>query len=229
VKDTRQGLQSILIVSVSLVMTIGSIITAIAENKGSGISNSGTAPPASNTPISQSTSPPQTAPSATNFFVLPSQPPATPTTIPPTKTLTPFTVSVNCNPPQSWGPYFVQYGNSLEELALRYNLTPNELKAANCLESDFLPPGSIIFVPNKTPTSTAPVSISCGHPADWIQYIIIKDDTLYSLGLAYGVSDFQLQQANCMGTSTLIIIGTKLWVPNVPTKTPTTAPTATSP
>ena len=220
-KESRQGLQSILIVSISLIMAIGSIITAIAENKGSGISDSATAPTASNTPISQSTNPPQATPSATTFFILPSQPPATPTTIPLTSTLTPFTVPANCNPPQSWGPYFVQYGNSLEELAQIYDLTPNELKTANCLESDFLPPGSVIFVPNTTPTSTATVSISCGHPADWIQYTVIKDDTLYSIGQAYGVSVAQLQQANCMGTSTLIIVGTKLWVPNIPTRTPT--------
>ena len=224
-KNSRQGMQSILIVSVSLIMAVGSIITAIAENKGNGISDSGTAPPASNTPISLSTNLPQATPSGTPFFILPSQPPATPTTILPTSTLTPFTVPVNCNPPQSWGPYFVQYGNSLEELAQSYNLTPNELKDANCLESDFLPPGSVIFVPNVAPTSTATVSISCGHPADWIQYTVVKDDTLYSIGQAYGVSYAQLQQANCMGTSTHIIVGTKLWVPNMPTRTPT----ATSP
>ncbi len=232
-KDSRQGLQSILIVSVSLIMTIGSIITAIAENKGSVVSASGTTPQASNTSIIQSTYTPQMTPSTTNFFFKPSQPPNTSTPIPPTKTLTPFKIAVNCNPPQSWGPYFVQYGNSLEELAQSYNLTPNELKIANCLETDFLPPGSVIFVPNATPTSppasTVPVSISCGHPAGWIQYTIVKDDTLYSLGKVYGVSANQLQLANCMGTSTLIKVGTKLWVPNVPTRTPTNAPTATSP
>ena len=35
----------------------------------------------------------------------------------------------------------------------------------------------------------------------------------------------ELQFANCLGNSTLIRAGTRIFVPNVPTRTPTTAPT----
>jgi LysM repeat protein len=72
-----------------------------------------------------------------------------------------------------------------------------------------------------------PTKIKCGPPPGWVIYVVRYGDTLYSLGLAFGVSVRQLQTANCMGSSTLIRTGQNMWVPNVPTRTPSPAPAHT--
>ena len=72
-----------------------------------------------------------------------------------------------------------------------------------------------------------PTKIKCGPPPGWVIYVVRYGDTLYSLGLAFGVSVRQLQTANCMGSSALIRTGQNLWVPNVPTRTPSPAPAHT--
>jgi LysM repeat protein len=46
-------------------------------------------------------------------------------------------------------------------------------------------------------------------------------DTLYHIATSYGITTEQLQRANCLGSSTTIRIGQLLWVPNLPTLTPT--------
>lgn len=92
--------------------------------------------------------------------------------------------------------------------------------------------------PNPVSTSTPrpPATqqpTACSHPSGWIIYIVKAGDTLATIGAAYNVSVAQLQAANCMGSSTTIFTGQRLWVPNVatvttrpssltPTKTPTT-------
>ena len=72
-----------------------------------------------------------------------------------------------------------------------------------------------------------PTKINCGPPLGWVIYVVRYGDTLYSLGISFGVSVGQLQMANCMGSSTLIRTGQNLWVPNVPTRTPSPAPAHT--
>ena len=51
-------------------------------------------------------------------------------------------------------------------------------------------------------------------------YIVQAGDNLYRIALSYGITYPQLQRANCMGGSTTIYAGQRLWVPNVPTRTP---------
>jgi hypothetical protein len=63
--------------------------------------------------------------------------------------------------------------------------------------------------------------IPCGPPAGWVRaHIVQPGDNLYRIALSYGVTYPQLQRANCMGSSTTIYAGQRLWVPNIPTRTP---------
>lgn len=87
-----------------------------------------------------------------------------------------------------------------------------------------------------TPTLTASSDTAeCTQPSGWITYTVRSGDNLYKISKAFGVTVAELQAANCLGNSTTIITGSKLWVPNVatitytPTKTekPTKAPTIT--
>ncbi len=136
----------------------------------------------------------------------------------------------SCLSPPGWASIRVQSGDTLPALAQAYGISVEELAQVNCLTADStLVPGSIFYVPHFTPTPT----ITCGAPAGWVQYTVQAKDTLYQLSQLFGVSVAQIQLANCMGSATLISVGQRLYVPNVPTQTPvppsaTPVPSATS-
>jgi LysM repeat protein len=148
-----------------------------------------------------------------------------------------FTLPADCIPPEDWQPVTVQTGDTLLTLASRYQTTPNEIARANCLIVSTLIPGSVIYVPLLPPTDMAtipsPTSVLCGPPPGWTLYTVQPEDNLFRIGLAYGVTVAQLQFANCLGNSSLIRAGDRLWVPDVPTRTPrpslTFTPTKTKP
>lgn len=148
---------------------------------------------------------------ATSFeFLLTAFPSDTPapslTPIPPT----------NCPPPPGWTLISVGAGETLEGIAARHLTTPASIMQANCLISTGLLPGYGLYVP-PIPKNTV---IACGAPAGWIQYTVQPGDTLFKISQLYRTTVSQLQQANCLGSSTTIFIGQKLWTPNVPTSTP---------
>jgi len=134
----------------------------------------------------------------------------------PNETATPTPTPTECLPPTGWAPITVLPGDSLDSLAALHKMTAQTLKAGNCLESDILVPGTALFVP----PGPRPTAIPCGAPAGWITYTIQKGDTLYGLAQYYGITVGQLQRANCMGSSTLLVAGKKMVVPPGPTRTP---------
>ena len=168
-------------------------------------------------------------PTLTSFpthIILVTQRPGEPTYTPspsPFPSLTPTTTTADlaCLPLAGWSEILLQPGDTLESLAQTYDTSPKTLKNANCLVGTSLIPGTIFFVPGAPP----PTDIPCGPPSGWVYYIVKKGDTLYSIGRAYGVSVSQLQRANCLGSSTTIRIGQKLYVPNVTPIQPSSTPT----
>jgi LysM repeat protein len=136
-----------------------------------------------------------------------------------------------CPTPDGWVAYVTQIGDTLKILAERYGIPINVLAKGNCLEVNLLVPDLLLSVPYLTPTST-PTEVRkvratrCGPPSGWVIYIVQRGDTLFSLSLAVGASVTQLQQANCLGKSTLIVTGQQLYVPRLPIKTPTLIPTS---
>ena len=130
------------------------------------------------------------------------------------------TVATSCSPPSNWIRVTTSFGDTVYALAQRYKTSAESLSAANCLTSFDLPAGMSVYVP-PVPTVTV---IPCGPPAGWVRgYVVQRGDTLYRVALAYGVSYSQLQRANCMGGSTNIYAGQRLWVPNIAPRFPTPA------
>jgi LysM repeat protein len=122
-----------------------------------------------------------------------------------------------CTPPTGWIRILSGTGDTVYSLAQRYKTSAEHLNAANCFTSSELAAGSIVYVP-PVPTVTI---IPCGHPAGWVRtHVVQAGDNLYRIALSYGLSYPQLQRANCMGSSTTIYAGQRLWVPNIPTRTP---------
>ena len=126
-------------------------------------------------------------------------------------------VAAPCVPPAGWVRVSPSSSDTIYGLAQRYKTTAENLSAANCLTSFDLPVGLALYVP-PVPTVTV---IPCGPPASWVRaHVVQRGDTLFRIATAYGVTYPQLQRANCMGGSTTIYAGQRLWVPNIPTRTP---------
>ncbi len=69
----------------------------------------------------------------------------------------PANTVVACGAPYGWVRYTVQPGDNLYRISLLYRITVAELKQANCLTSDFISAGQLLWVPN-TVTSTPPAT-----------------------------------------------------------------------
>ena len=147
----------------------------------------------------------------------PTAPTASPTEI---ASLFPTTISqapASCTPPSGWIRVITSTGDTIYSLAQRYKTSAENLTAANCLTSAEVSAGFALFVP-PVPTVTV---IPCGPPAGWVRaHVVQPGDNLYRIALSYGVTYPQLQRGNCMGSSTTIYAGQRLWVPNIPTRTP---------
>jgi LysM repeat protein len=189
---------------ISLAVVIGGILLALAEGYVPQSANFLASETPGDTPYS-------TSDIATSFdFLLTAFPTDTPapsfTPVPPT----------NCPPPSGWALISVGAGDTIESIAAQYRTTIEALVQANCLISTSLLPGYTLYVP-PLPTSTV---LACGAPAGWIQYTVQSGDTLFKISQLYRTTVLQLQQANCLGSSSTIFAGQKLWVPNVSTSTP---------
>ncbi|RME34577.1 MAG: LysM peptidoglycan-binding domain-containing protein, partial [Thermoflexia bacterium] len=135
-----------------------------------------------------------------------------------------------CAPPAGWLPYTVRRGDTLYRLAWRSGTSPLLIRQANCLETDSLQVGRVIYLP---PTFFAtPTRVPCGPPPGWVRYFVQPGDTLWNLSFRLGVSIEAIRLANCM-TDYVLRVGQPLYLPAypppfTPTRTPTRPPTATS-
>ena len=219
----RQLGGGVIVAIFSVILVIGGIFLSLAE----------TLPPPS-TPTQIPPTFPQSFPTPTATTVgFPTTDTPTTTalsTVTGTTTATLLAVApTTCTPPSGWIRITTGSGDTVYELAQRYKTTAESLNAANCLTSAELPAGLALYVP-PVPTVTV---IPCGPPAGWVRnYVVQRGDTLFSIAISYNITYPQLQRGNCMGSSTTIYAGQRLWVPNVPripTRTPvpgvTTIPT----
>jgi len=170
--------------------------------------------------------PPQ--PTATDV-VLPSPLPLTATaTLPPplisaTPTSTPVPSDTpppppSCQIPAGWVATTVQPGDTLDSIAARYRMTADELGRANCLLTNSIPQGSMIYVP-FVPTST--VAACVPGAVGWTKsYRVQPGDTFYRIAINHYTTAALLKKVNCR-SSDIVYVGELLWVPNIPTRTPT--------
>ncbi|MBM3124069.1 MAG: LysM peptidoglycan-binding domain-containing protein [Chloroflexi bacterium] len=175
---------------------------------------------------------PEVIPSPT-FFLPPSPVPLTATqglTKTPTPSSTPgeslpsFTPSPSstsrCPVLPGWGSISVQATDTLDSIAARYRITPDELRRANCLFSTSLIPGSTIFVP---PIVTTTSSVCIQGNTGWVKnYTVKPGDNLFRIAINHYTTLEMMRKVNCR-TSDTIYSGDVLWVPNV-SATRTTAP-----
>jgi LysM repeat protein len=203
----RQLGGGVIVAIISVILVVGGIFLALAENL-----------PAPATPTQIPPTFPESFPTPTSTTIgFPAS--DTPTSLP-TMTASPTLILASptaCTPPSGWIRVTTSSGDTVYSLAQRYRTTPENLNTANCLTSADLPAGVALYVP-PVPTVTV---VPCGPPFGWVRgYTVRPGDTLFRIALSYNITYPQLQRANCMGSSTTIYTGQRLWVPNVPTRTP---------
>ena len=84
------------------------------------------------------------------------------------------------------GKYTVKKGDTLYTIALKYNMTVNELKNLNSLTSDIIFPGQVLSVYPSVPA------------AQTITYIVKKGDTLYTIARSFGTTVETIKNANAL-------------------------------
>ena len=214
----RQLGGGVFIAILSIVLVIGGISLALAESAPPqavldtptlmppSIQSFPTFPP---TLISTVVTETATNTATATFTSFPTFPPAQPTV---------------CNPPSGWTRVIVGVNDTIYTLAQRYNTNEDTLKNSNCLTSVELLAGSAIYVPFVPTVVVAP----CRPPATWVRtHVVQAGDNLYRIALSYGLTYPELQRGNCMGSSITIYTGQRLWVPNIPTRTPIPGVTVT--
>ena len=204
----RQLGVGVIVAVVSVILVMGGIFLSLAESL-----------PGPSTPTQIPPTFPQSFPTGTPTTTLETATGLPTDTQSVTETASPtvLALSTTCTPPSGWILVTTGGSDSIYALAQRYRTTAEDLSAANCLTTADLPAGLALYVP-PVPTVTA---IPCGAPAGWVRaYTVRPGDTLFRIALSYGITYPQLQRANCMGSSTTIYTGQRLWVPNIPTRTP---------
>ncbi len=64
--------------------------------------------------------------------------------------------AVQCKAPSSWHKYRVKNSQTVKSLANYFGTTTSKLKSANCLTSNHVRAGTILWVPNEIPAKTQP-------------------------------------------------------------------------
>jgi LysM repeat protein len=213
-QNLRQLGAGVIIAIVSIMLVIGGIFLSLAESL-----------PSAATPTQIPSTLPASFPTPTETITFESPSPspvASEASSRPTEAASLFPTTISsppavCTPPSGWVRIVTSAGDTIYSLAQRYKTSADSLNAANCLTSAELSDGLVLYVP-PVPTVTV---IPCGPPAGWARaHVVQPGDNLYRIALSYGVTYPQLQRANCMGSSTIIYAGQRLWVPNIPTRTP---------
>lgn len=113
--------------------------------------------------------------------------------------------------------YTVQSGDSLWNIAKKYNITVDELKQANNLTSNSLQVGQILKIPNQT---QPPLN------GNYLVYTVKSGDSLYKIAQQYNTTVDQLIQLNNL-TTTALTIGQQIFIPQQGTGTGEVPPTNT--
>lgn len=106
-------------------------------------------------------------------------------------------------PPEGVNIYTVQKGDSLYSIASKFDITVDELKAANNLTSNILNIGQILTIPTKKEEVT---------PGEYEVYTVKSGDSLWSIATQYDVSVDSIIELNNLGT-TMLKIGQQLLIP----------------
>lgn len=111
--------------------------------------------------------------------------------------------------------YIVKSGDTLWGIAKKYNLTINQIQAANKLKSQILTIGTVLTIPGNT-ASSAKTAVK---PTQATVYTVKSGDSLWSIARQFNLTVSQIKAINNLSSETLKV-GQKLKISG---STPTTA------
>ena len=107
----------------------------------------------------------------------------------------------------------MQAGENLFRIALKYNLSTQQLASANGItNTDQLQAGTVLTIPGCGGT-TSSSSGSTGSTGSGSTYTVQPGDNLYRIALKYNLSWQQLAQANGITNPDNIVVGQVLNIP----------------
>lgn len=111
----------------------------------------------------------------------------------------------------------VAKGETLYSISKKYQITVNELRAANNIsEKDVIKVGQTLIIPSESLDNAAALTakpVPSTSTAKTTVYQVQKGDTFYSIARKNGISVAELMALNSMGEGTLLKAGQKLKVP----------------
>lgn len=124
--------------------------------------------------------------------------------------------------------YSVQSGDTLNAIALRYNVDPDELILLNQLVfADDLQIGQILRLPDHASVSSA--AMQQPEPrGEGVVHVVQAGETLLGIALFYQVSTASLMAANGLSDADKLAVGVELLVPGVSPPEPTSTPESTA-
>ena len=216
-KDFNTGLLGIGVLLLALVVVLGSLAIAVAESQPNLPKITATV-----APNIESTAIPTSVFDSVWLSLTP--PPTQPSTV----------LSVDCkNIPEGWLPVVVEEDDTLDSLSDDYDVSVKKIKKGNCLDSNQIEEGDILFLPKDEDyyddyDHQPPPVCYRYRPLGWVEYVVQFGDTLNELAVYYDVNAYYLAQVNCLGYPYYLYAGDVIYVPFVPTNTPKPTYTATA-
>ncbi len=130
-----------------------------------------------------------------------------------------------------WKRHKVANGQTLSEIAERYNTTVRELRSANNLRGNVIRAGHHLMIPMATEPLTAYVQSAdarrdkiqgTSRSGNKVEHVVTSGESFWSIGQRYGVGTRELAKWNAMAPRDTLSIGQKLvvWTDAVPAGVP---------
>ncbi|MBN1121001.1 MAG: LysM peptidoglycan-binding domain-containing protein [Anaerolineae bacterium] len=106
--------------------------------------------------------------------------------------------------------HVVAWGETLYSIARRYDVTVDEIVDANGLSGTNIYAGQRLTIPGDTPSST----VANGEASSSSTHVVQQGETLYRIGLKYGMSYSELAAANGLSNANQVYVGQVLIIPS---------------